>query len=47
MTIIQMTDEERIDWLEADCSRLEDLRRLMEGDDDLDLREAIDVLASQ
>lgn len=39
-----MSDTERIDWLEQDSSRLEDVRGRVENEN-VDIREAIDWLA--
>lgn len=40
----RLTDSERLDWLEADNLRLEDVRVRMNNEGEL-LREAIDALA--
>lgn len=40
-----MTDTERLDWLEVDSSRLEDVRGRVENEN-VDIRVAIDWLAS-
>lgn len=39
-----MTDTERLDWLEVDNTRLEDVRGRMNNEDET-IREAIDALA--
>lgn len=39
-----MTDSERLDWLEGDSMRLEDVRGWMDNEEH-DVRKAIDTLA--
>lgn len=39
-----MTDTERLDWLDADNTRLEDVRGRMDNENET-IREAIDALA--
>lgn len=42
-----MTDEERIDWIEIDVDRFDDIRGILNNEDAETVREAIDILAER